>query len=99
MNSEICKHCGLVESAHTIRADIEADPSYSLEKCTEKLTQAFKGESLPCEEFTSEIVHLPGCPIVIDYYGTSGRRKDIYCQDLDGGCEKLIRIQKCSEEP
>jgi hypothetical protein len=96
MYDEKCKHCGAKEAAHDIRHDFDLRLDYNLtgvERDSE-IAKRFVGEGVPCEVFESEVDHLPGCSIVIDYSHINGRTVEVYCQDLPGKCSQLLAIHQ-----
>lgn len=93
MYDELCRHCGAKESLHDVRHRYELDLDHDLtdEERAAQLAKRFAGEAVPCEMFESEVDHLPGCPVVIDY-PHNGNMVEVYCQDLPGKCQQLMDI-------
>ena len=93
MYDELCRHCGAKESLHDVRHDYELDLDHDLtdEERATQLAKRFAGEGVPCEVFESEVDHLPGCPVVIDY-PHNGNMVEVYCQQLPGKCQQLMDI-------
>ncbi len=91
MYGEKCRECGLVESAHDVAQAIteeigRGNPELIDEQVADLAFYKLQEPALPCESFESEVDHKPRCPVFIDYNG-----QEIYCQDLPGGCEELMR--------
>lgn len=96
MYNESCKTCGQVEGAHLLLEELLIDQMHN-KMTDQELDARFSDSRRPCEHYESEISHLPRCPVVVDDLENQGR--EIYCQDISGGCESLIEYDTFGRRP